>query len=529
MTSTVASAHLNSENPPPAREDQSWTWATVEAAVDGIVTIDESGIIHYINPSAQRMFGYAAEEVVGKSINALMPAPYDEEHDAYIKQYVETGQKRIIGIGREAEAKRKDGTVFPVHLAVTEVWAGTKRLFAGIIHDVTEQKKSQVEKDRLLHELNRRNKEINCLYRVGEAVRSAEVWEAVLEDVAEFVHSTISDPAVAGIRISIDGRDYTSRQFQDTPWMLTSEIVTSKRTRGTLDVFLLQERAHLDSQRIRRENRNLMDAVVALLSESMERKEAEAKVINASKLASIGELAAGVGHEINNPINGVINCMDILIKQSEAGSEVRKFSELARAEAERIATIVRNLLTFSRQENEQYSMARLSDIVEGVLNLCGKKLANSNIELQVHVPEDLPMLNCRSEQLQQVVMNLIINAMHALDERYPTSDPNKKILIEGEVTGIGDEACLRLTVRDNGIGIAPAHVERIFDPFFTTKGRDRGTGLGLSVSDGIVKAHGGTISVESRLEEYTQFQVDLPLRENRLVEPNDGKSAAKAD
>ena len=100
MTSTVASVHLHSENPSCTHEDQSWTWATVEAAVDGIVTIDESGLIRYINPSAQRMFGYSAEEVIGKNVNVLMPAPYDEEHDAHIKRYMKTGKKRSIGIGR---------------------------------------------------------------------------------------------------------------------------------------------------------------------------------------------------------------------------------------------------------------------------------------------------------------------------------------------------------------------------------------------------------------------------------------------
>ncbi|MBM3290279.1 MAG: hypothetical protein FJY92_09025, partial [Candidatus Hydrogenedentes bacterium] len=109
------------------------------------------------------------------------------------------------------------------------------------------------------------------------------------------------------------------------------------------------------------------------------------------------------------------------------------------------------------------------------------------------------------------LMNLIINAIHALDERYPGADPHKKLFIRGAVATVARKQYLRLTVEDWGTGIDPVHIDRLFDPFFTTKGRDKGTGLGLSVSDGIVKEHDGTMSVESEVGRFTRFNVDLPL------------------
>ena len=501
-------------------DEQGWARAVVEAAVDGIITIDEVGVIQYANPAAQQMFGYRAEEMVGRNINFLMPSPYRNEHDGYLDRYLKTGERKIIGIGRNVEAKRKNGEVFPVHLAVSEVVLGERRLFTGSIHDITNQREAQREKDLLLNELNRRNKELNCLYRVGESVRSSDFGDELLEWIAEFIHSTASDPSVAGICISIDDGKYTSRQFQKTPWKFTAEIVAAKHRRGSVELYLLREQSQIDSQRVLRENRELLRAVAGLLAETMERKEAEAKVIHASKLASIGELAAGVGHEINNPVNGIINCMDILAKESEDGTNARKFIDLARSEAERIATIVKNLLTFSRQKKEQYSKARLKDIVDAVMTLCSKKLEKSHIEFETDVSEDLPRLSCRSEQLQQVIMNLIINAMHALDERYPEAHPNKSLKISAEEIMLGVVRHVRLRVVDTGIGIEPSAMDRIFDPFFTTKGRDKGTGLGLSVSDEIVQAHGGTITVKSKPREFTEILVDLPLHADRTDELN---------
>ncbi|MDX9974961.1 MAG: PAS domain S-box protein [FCB group bacterium] len=510
-TSANGGAESPSEEAIAHTHDEVWTRAIVENAVDAIITITEQGIVQYFNPSAERMFGYCAAEVRGLNVSTLMPSPHRERHDPYIENYRETGIARVIGIGRETVARRKDGTLFPIDLSVSEVWVDGRRLFAGVIHDTTLRKQNQEEKDRLLQHLNKRNIEITCLYRVNESIRSREMLSEIFEDIVKLVSPACLYSSIARSRVRFDADVYIDEPFEETEWRLGADIVVAGRKRGTVEVFYIEPRIALDEGPFLKEERDLINAIASALGETVERREAQVKVIHASKLASIGELAAGVGHEINNPVNGIMNCADILLKQFPAGSKNHQFAELVRSEADRIAKIVRNLLTFSRQEKERHSPARLCDIVETVLSLSRKKIMKSHIDLVVDVPETLPKIKCRSEQLQQVLMNLIINSLHALDEKYAGAHPDKVLSISAAPVEYGNRSYLRLAVEDNGCGIKPSNLDRLFDPFFTTKGRDKGTGLGLSVSDGIVREHGGQITVESEEGKNARFLVDLPL------------------
>ncbi|MEK7794482.1 MAG: PAS domain S-box protein [Candidatus Hydrogenedentota bacterium] len=488
-------------------ESSVWTSAIVETAVEGIITINESGMIEYLNPAARQLFGYSREELIGENVNVLMPMPYRDAHDTYIADYLKTGAAKIIGIGRDVVGKRKDGTTFPMHLAVTEVRFGDARMFTGIVHDTSEQFRSQQEMDRLLGELNRRNRELACLYQISELTRTGELLPATFQEAAERIQHSLSHPSVTGTRIRIDDKTYTSTLFQETPWSIKADIVIEGRKRGACEVFHLKT---ADGDGIRGEH-DLIETAARILGSALERREAENKVAQAANLASIGELAAGVGHEINNPVNGIINCAELLLKDAPAVSKSGELATLIKSEAERIARIVGDLLTFSRRDKGRYSLANLKDVVDAVLSLSGKRLQRSHINVQIDVPDSLPKLWCRSEQLQQVLMNLVINGLHALEEKYPNADPEKRLTIRARAFDHGKRRTVRLTVEDCGTGIAPGDRERIFDPFFTTKGRDQGTGLGLSVSHGIVKSHSGELWVESEFGKYTRFHIDLPV------------------
>jgi PAS domain S-box-containing protein len=503
-------------------EREQWMVAAVDSAVEGIATINSEGIIEYVNPATERLFGYGADEMIGRNVSMLMPPPDREHHDGYLHRYLSTGERRIIGIGRDVVGRRKDGSVFPMHLAVSEARIGERRLFTGFIYDITERKRHEELQAELLRELNKRNREINCLYRIGELLRSNDRSRERFERVVQILRGALSHAATTGVRISIDDDLFESDDCGDSPWAFTAEIVSSDRPRGEVRAGVLREEL-LRGEALQSE-RSLIEGVAAVLSEALERSEAEAKVIQASKLASIGELAAGVGHEINNPVNGIINCADIILKEAKSGTAVEQFARLIRSEADRIATIVHNLLTFSRQDKQQYSLARMADILSTVASLCGKKLEKSHVRFAVDAAEDLPQLYCRSEQLQQVFMNLVINSMHALDEKYPGAHEDKVLSIRAELNSQAEWPALRVTVEDHGTGISTPHRQRMFDPFFTTKGRDKGTGLGLSISDGIVRAHGGTIDCESQPGQYTRFHVNLPLRP---ADPPEGTRAAR--
>jgi len=235
----------------------------------------------------------------------------------------------------------------------------------------------------------------------------------------------------------------------------------------------------------------------------------EAQLIHNQKLESIGTLASGVAHEINNPLTGIINYAQ-LIQDRVDDESLEGFAAGIIREGNRVATIVKNLLSFSRQEKERHSPAEVSDIVNVVLSLIGTALRKDHIDLQVDVPDDLPKLRCRSQQIEQVLLNLLTNARDALNERYPEFDENKILRLTARTRDVDGHPWIRIVVEDHGAGIPYETIDRIFDPFFTTKPRDAGTGLGLSISHGIVRDHRGTLGVESQRGVYTRFTIDLP-------------------
>ena len=228
------------------------------------------------------------------------------------------------------------------------------------------------------------------------------------------------------------------------------------------------------------------------------------------KMEEIGMLASGVAHEINNPINGIINYAQ-LIAETEDPEENKGYAHEIITEAERIATIVRDLLQFARYEKQAHSYADFSDIVRRTVNLAQASLRKDQIELELQIPENLPQIKCRSQQIQQVLLNLISNARAALNERYPHYNENKVLSIDALLEYRDGRKWLIIGVKDRGQGI-PRHMHsHVFNPFFTTRGRTQGTGLGLPISYGIVKDHHGNIFFESEENQYTRFVVELPV------------------
>lgn len=243
-----------------------------------------------------------------------------------------------------------------------------------------------------------------------------------------------------------------------------------------------------------------------------ETRKLEERLRQSQRIESLGTLAGGVAHEINNPINGIMNYAQLILDRTSDGSPTEEFAKEILHETRRVATIVRNLLTFARYEKQAHSPARMTDIVSAVLSLIQTVMRHDQISLELSVPEDLPPFECRSQQIQQVLMNLMTNARDALNERYPGYHPQKILRLVSEVIVKEDgRRFIRTTVEDTGAGIPPEIKDRIFDPFFTTKPKEIGTGLGLSISYGIVRDHGGELSMESKPNEYTRFCVDLPM------------------
>ncbi len=251
--------------------------------------------------------------------------------------------------------------------------------------------------------------------------------------------------------------------------------------------------------------------VIVLWCDITEKKRIEAEAMHNAHLASIGELAAGVAHEINNPINGIINYAERLLNIEPRCARTGEFSERIITESERIARIVSNLLSFARKDDEHHSLLSVQEVLSDALELVKRQLDKEGIELRVDIPGELPYIRAQAQELQQVFLNLFSNARYALRQKEPASGEVKRLHISAETLSENGQSRVRITIQDNGPGIPPEIMDKILTPFFSTKPRGEGTGLGLSISHGIIKRHGGTLVFESATRSYARAVILLPV------------------
>ena len=205
-----------------------------------------------------------------------------------------------------------------------------------------------------------------------------------------------------------------------------------------------------------------------------------------------------------------MNYSQLIMDSSDTDSEIRDYANEIIHETDRVSTIVKNLLQFSRDEQQQHSYSNPEDIIEQTLSLIRTIMMHDRIDLEVTIPKDLPKLKCRSQQIQQVIMNLLTNARDSLNEKYPEYNEDKKIELYCEQFKKEQSNWVRITVEDHGNGIPKNIQATIFNPFFSTKEKDKGTGLGLSISHGIVKDHHGMLYFETEEGSFTKFYLELP-------------------
>jgi two-component system NtrC family sensor kinase len=254
-------------------------------------------------------------------------------------------------------------------------------------------------------------------------------------------------------------------------------------------------------------------------------KAAQKKLLHNDRLASLGQLSASVAHEINNPVSGVLNLsmlMQRMLKDDgippDRIQEFRKYLSQVVNETARVGRIVSDLLSFSRRSKPQRAPADLNRIVKTTLSLAQHKMKLSNVSVEQNLCENLPLAACDPSQMQQVVLNLLLNAAEATQSK---GDRHVRVSTEaadGEV---------RLVIADNGEGIQPENLAKIFDPFFTTKSEGKGVGLGLAVSYGIVQEHGGDIEVKSQVGQGATFIVSLPREQPAPAEKPPEQLAGK--
>jgi PAS domain S-box-containing protein len=254
-----------------------------------------------------------------------------------------------------------------------------------------------------------------------------------------------------------------------------------------------------------------IDRVVIVKKDVTEKKRLQAEALQIGHLASLGELAAGIAHEINNPVNGIISYAEIIKDECEDQGRDGEIACRIIKEGERIATIVSNLLYFARDIEEEYAPVHLGTILEATLSLIGKQISKDGIKLEKRLIKELAEIRAKSREIQQVFLNIISNARYALNQKFPGMHPDKVLEISATPIEVAGTPHVRTTFYDNGTGIPDAIIHKINTPFFSTKPPGQGTGLGLSISHGIVTSHGGKLTFQSREKEFTRVIVDLPV------------------
>jgi len=260
---------------------------------------------------------------------------------------------------------------------------------------------------------------------------------------------------------------------------------------------------------------------ITVRKQAEEREKAlEAKLRRQEKTASIATLAGGVAHEINNPLAGILNFAQLIKDDADATAPAVQYAEEILRETNRAATIVRSLLAFSRPDSEGRSEAAPAEIIGGVAGVVETDLRGTVVRFETNVPPTIPNVICNAPQIQQVLLNLVVNAREALAERSSGRKDEGRIRLSAEGLVRDGRRFVRMTVEDNGPGISEVIRDRLFDPFFTTKSRALHTGLGLAISLRIVEEHGGHLSAESEPGKPTRLHLDLPAS---LSERPEGK------
>lgn len=356
--------------------------------------------------------------------------------------------------------------------------------------------------------LRERIKELSCLIGVAQvAARPSISLEGILQSIVELLPPAWFYPEIASARVTLDRQSCVSERFRESAWRQMAQIVVGGETRGLVEVFYADERLELDEGPFLQEERNLIEAVakeIALIIERRqteeEKRRIEEQLRHADRLATIGQVAAGVAHELNEPLGSILGFAQLAHKTPGLPPGVAHDIGKIEKASLHAREVVRNLLLFARQQPPQKNPANLNRIIEDAIYLVSARCAKSGIELEQFLAPDVPEIVADAAQLQQVLMNLVVNAIQAMPQG-------------GRLT-IRTLAALdhvSLIVQDTGIGMSPEVRRQMFVPFFTTKQVHEGTGLGLSVVHGIVTSHGGKITVQSEVGRGSRFEILLPI------------------
>jgi len=502
-------------------ESQARFSGIVEQLEDAIISIDSEHRIILFNQAAEEMFGYSRGELLGGSLDLLLPERYRNKHRQGVDTFQNDSGRNSIKRRGSMFGQRKSGEEFPLEMSVSRYGLGSEAIMTASLRDLS----GKVKTEEKLRKLSL------AIEKAGEAVIITD-YNAVIEYV---------NPAFT----EITGYE-ADEAIGNTPAMLKSEaqdpsfyaelwktIKSGNVWHGTLidrkkDGSFYP--ALMSVSPIYDENREITH-YVSLQQDMTEYKKLEGQFLQAQKMEAVGTLVGGIAHDFNNmlaAIQGNIYLARMRMKKGDVDASDEKIGNIEQITFA-AAEMVKQLLTFARKDSVSMIDLPLKAYLKEALKLAGSAIPE-NIELVSSIGEEELHIHGDSTQLQQVVMNLLNNARDAVaDVAAPkisvslsSFDPDNDFLLQhAELSG---KTMARLTITDNGCGIPESNLQKVFEPFFTTKGVGKGTGLGLAMVFGVVQRHEGVIEVESSKGSGTTFNIYLPLL-NGHVDEQEGQSS----
>jgi len=493
----------------PSDQTDSRLRAIIETSVDGIVIIDTKGLIRLYNPACERLFGYAVHEVLGRNVSMLMPEPYCSEHDGYIRRYLHTGEKRMIGIGREVPGRRKDGTVFPMHLSVGEGEENGERIFVGIVRDLTSQREMNTA-------LQQREAHLRSIIETAPDALIVIDERGLIDSFSPAAERLFGYSAaeVLGRNVSMlmpsphrELHDSYIRRYLETGEKRIigiGRVVVGLRKDGT--TFPMELAVGEVNSAGRRQFTGFVRDLTEHQKSQKRLQELQNELIHVARLSELGQMASALAHELNQPLTAISNYLQAGRRiMSMSGGDVAKLSEImekATVQSNRAGQIIRRLRQFVEKGESERHVENLNKVVEEATALALVGAKELGVKPSLELDPSYRRVLIDKIQVQQVVLNLVRNAIEAV----ATCERREVVVI----TGVEDGMAI-VRVRDTGPGLAKEVQDNLFQPFVTTK--PKGMGLGLSICRSIVEAQGGRLWATPNPDHGVTFSFTLPLAE----------------
>jgi len=472
-----------------------------------VVTLDLEGRVVHGNNELETLTGYPMRELAGRDwFDTFIPEP---EREAARRAVLE----RTHGQGVSAMAgviKDRDGDKVYINWNLKPLADSEGNIVSVLCvgQDVTDH---TLREDGLLRErssLMERNRELSCLFQISQMVTRVDRELApIFEELMPILPPAFQDPAATFLRLTVDRDVWETPGYAEVGQLLREPIMVLGEKRGSVRAVLRE--GGLGGGRFTPDERDLLAAVAQQVSVMVARKETraakrglEAQLRRADRLAKIGQFSAGVAHEINEPLANILGFAELALQAPDLPAQVASDLRAIVESSLHAREIIRKLMFFARQLPPQLLPVDLNEVVEQGLGITQSGAKRGQVELVRDYADGMPIIMADPQHLKQVVVNLVSNSIQAMEQG------GGRVT----VTTLSDGEDAYLIVEDTGPGMDREALKQIFTPFYTTKDVDRGTGLGLSVVHGIVKAHGGVIQVHSVPGQGTRVEVVLPCQ-----------------